>query len=70
MRVPLAYPHHMDKACDQKQAMTLIPCDRSALERDLVHLACVGTTADLKAQLERLKPKGNLRPVSPSGPSE
>ena len=43
--------------------LTLVPCDRSALEREAVRLAAFGTNAELHAAVARLAPHGKLKSV-------
>lgn len=48
--------------------LTAIDGDRSAVERELVHIGCVGTTAELRAALDRYAYRAPLRLVS--GPDD
>jgi hypothetical protein len=46
-----------------KPVLTLIDCDRTELERQLVHLACSGSMEELQKAIDGFKSRGKLRVV-------
>lgn len=53
-----------------KPPFTLIDCDREAFEREFVRVGAVGTNEELRAAVERLAHRAELRVVSPDGLSD
>ena len=50
-----------------KPPLILIDCDRNAFEREFVRIGSVGTNQELRAAVDRLARRADLRVVSPDG---
>ena len=46
-----------------KPALTLIDCDRTELERQLMHLACSGSMEEFQKAIDGFKSRAKLRVV-------
>ena len=54
------YPWRMPKAPDQSPKLLLVTGDRSALEREAVRIAAMGSNAEVASMVDRLQPRGKL----------